>query len=186
MRPFNILDGCFNLKNMSKKTKKLLSWGVGIAFLACITAFVVMGNGNSDQTNRAQYSASVLDALEKTFDFNTISMKDGNVSHQFEIRNDGVEPVVIEKVYTSCMCTTAYITDSSGKRYGEFGMPGHTGSSGTKIEVAPGEAANVEAIFDPNAHGPSGVGFIQRSVYLETNSAASPKMEFSFQATVVR
>ena len=44
----------------------------------------------------------------------------------------------------------------------------------------------LEAVFDPAAHGPSGVGLAQRYVYLETNSAKSPKLEISFQAMVTR
>ncbi len=170
---------------MKKKTKNLISWSVGTIFLVGIVALIVV-SGNSGGRNPAAYSASVLTTLENNFDFNTISMEDGNVSHRFEVKNEEEEPVVIEKVYTSCMCTTAYITNSSGKKYGGFGMPGHVLSSKTSIEIGPGESATIEAVFDPNAHGPSGVGLIQRSIYLETNSAKSPKLEFSFQATVVQ
>lgn len=169
---------------IKKKTKNLLSWSVGLIFLVGIVALIaVSGNGNS--SNPAVYSASVLTAIENSFDFNTISMKDGNVSRQFEVRNDGEEPLIIEKVYTSCMCTTAYIINNSGKKYGAFGMPGHALSK-TNIEIGPGESAVVEAIFDPKAHGPSGVGLAQRSIYLETNSAKSPKLELSFQAMVTK
>lgn len=170
---------------MKKKTKNLISWSVGLIFLVGIITLIVV-SGNSDNQNPAAYSASVLMAIENDFDFNTISMEDGNVSHRFEVKNEGEEQVIIEKVYTSCMCTTAYITNSSGKKYGGFGMPGHGLSPKTSIEIGPGESAIIEAIFDPKAHGPSGVGLVQRSIYLETNSAKSPKLEFSFQATVVR
>ncbi|KKK95197.1 hypothetical protein LCGC14_2675250, partial [marine sediment metagenome] len=76
------------------------------------------------------------------------ALKDGNVSYKFEVKNEGEESVIIEKVYTSCMCTTAYIINNSGKKYGAFGMPGHAPSK-TNIEIGPGESAVVEAIFDP-------------------------------------
>lgn len=141
-------------------------------------------SSDSEISLKSEYG--ILTVEEARFDFGIISMKNGDVSHVFEIKNDGAEPVIIEKIYTSCMCTIAYITDSSGKRYGGFGMPGHGLFSGTNIAVRPGESATVEAIFDPKAHGPSGVGLAERSIYLETNSVKLPKLELSFRATVVR
>ncbi len=170
---------------MKKKTKNLVSCGIGVLFLVGVITLISVG-GNGDGSNPDVYSASVLTILENNFDFNTISMKDGDVSHQFEVKNDGEEPVVIEKVYTSCMCTTVYITNSSGRRYGKFGMPGHGVSSKTNIEVKSGESVTVETIFDPKAHGPSGVGLVQRSVYIETNSAKLSQLELSFQAMVTK
>lgn len=170
---------------MKEKTKTFILWGIGLALLAGIVMLVAFSKNNNGPKT-ATYSASVLQAGEKSFDFETISMKNGNVSHDFEIKNEGAESVVIEKVYTSCMCTTAMITDSAGKTYGAFGMPGHGRTPSTNISVAPSESVAIKAIFDPNAHGPSGVGLAQRSVYLETNSAQSPKLELRFQATVTR
>ena len=115
----------------------------------------------------------------------TIAMKDGKVSHRFEVKNEGQEPVRIEKIYTSCMCTEASIIDGQGKNWGTFGMPGHAGPSKTNITVKPGESVVVETIFDPAAHGPSGVGLAERSVYLESNSQKSPKLELKFSAVVI-
>lgn len=143
-------------------------------------------NKNDNQIKSTTYSASTLTAPEDSFDFKTILMKDGNVSHQFKIDNQGTEPIVIEKIYTSCMCTNATVIDMLGKKLGTFGMQGHGQSSTIKIEVGAGEFITIEAVFDPAAHGPSGVGLIDRSVYLETNSAKSPKLELSFRAMVIR
>lgn len=168
---------------MNKKTKKQIVYSVGIAVFIGI-AFLAMSGSNGNGDGVSPYSASTLTASENTFNFGSIPINGGNVTHEFTIRNDGEEPVVIEKVYTSCMCTSALITDKSGEKYGAFGMPGHGTPSGTKIEVGPGESVTVMAIYDPAAHGPSGIGFVDRSIYLETNSAKSPKLELSFQATV--
>lgn len=153
---------------------------LGLVIIGIIFFLSLQGKNNSSNN---VYSGSILSATEKSFDFKVITMKDGEVSHNFEVKNEGTEPVVIGKVYTSCMCTEAYLIDAAGKKYGAFGMPGHT-SSGTNITVGPGETIILDAVFDPAAHGPSGVGFAQRSIYLETNSTQSPKMEFNFQATV--
>lgn len=170
---------------MKKKTKNLISWGAGLAALAGIVALIAVSGGSD--TKPTAYPAGVLAAVEDSFDFNTISMKDGIVSHKFEVKNDSTEPVKIGKVYTSCACTTAYLIDGLGEKYGKFGMPGHSGLRATAdLEVQPGETIMVEAIFDPAFHGPAGVGLAKRSIYLETNSAKSPKLELSFQAMVTR
>ena len=137
--------------------------------------------------NAGVQTAAALNAEETYFDFGTISMVDGVVSHVFGVKNEGAESVIIKKVYTSCMCTTAFIEDKSGDRYGEFGMPGHGGvARGTNIKIAPGESISVKAVFDPAAHGPSGVGLSERSIYLETNSVQSPRVELKFRAVVAK
>lgn len=168
---------------MNKKNKKLL---IIFAAAAVFSAVIFLTQGGGDGNNSSRYSASALTAFENFFDFKTVSMKDGNVSHKFEVKNEGEELVKIEKIYTSCMCTVASITDGQGRNWGTFGMPGHAGPSKTNIEVKPGETLTVEAIFDPAAHGPSGVGLAERSVYLETNSQKSPRIELKFTALVTK
>lgn len=177
-----------DFNGVKNKTKNLIYVGGALVGLAIIIAVMTIDKNKNDRSGGAKYSAGVIAALENNFDFDTISMSAGKVSHRFEIQNNGAEPVRIEKVFTSCMCTTAFIADSAGNRYGEFGMPGHGHSSSpkTNIEVKPGETVFVDAVFDPAAHGPSGVGLAERSVYLETNSRQSPKIELLFRATVTR
>lgn len=131
-----------------------------------------------------QYSSAALLSDHMMFDFATTPMQQGVVMHDFDVENNGDEPLVIQKVYTSCMCTQAKIIDAQGKEYGAFGMPGHGAVSAANVTMKPGEHMTVRAIFDPAAHGPSGVGLAQRSIYLETNSATNPKLEFKFQALV--
>jgi hypothetical protein len=165
-------------------TKNFIPWAVSVLFLAgIITLFAVSGG---DGASRRIASAGVLNSIESSFDFSTIRMEDGDVSHAFVLTNEGEEPVLIEKVYTSCMCTSTYITDSRGRKYGAFSMPGHGGYPKTRIDVLPGESVSGDAVFDPAAHGPSGVGLVQRSIYLETDSKESPKIELNFTAMVIR
>jgi hypothetical protein len=173
---------------MKKKSSTVLVYVVGtVLVIGAVAAIVVKGNTNAiANSNPATYSASSLSVENNSFDFGTILMQDGNVSYAFKVKNDGEEPVLIGKVYTSCMCTTASVTNASGDTYGLFGMPGHAGASSTNIEIGAGESATVEAVFDPAAHGPSGVGLADRSIYLETNSSKSPRVELKFRATVTR
>lgn len=174
---------------MNKNINLILIIG-GIGFLAAIIFLAGVFNGNKNSQNASvssAYSNSALVVENNNYDFGTISMANGDVSYQFELKNEGEEAVKIEKVYTSCMCTSAAIIDESGKKLGAFGMPGHGGtSSKADIEVKSGETITVEAVFDPTAHGPAGTGLAQRSVYLETNSKKSPKVELNFTAIVTQ
>ncbi len=130
------------------------------------------------------FSAGSLSLPEASFNFQTISMSNGLVSHDFQVKNESSEIVRIEKVSTSCMCTKAILIDSSGKEAGPFGMGGMGGFPWTNLDIAPGQTVTVKAVFDPAAHGPAGVGPISRSVFLETNSQKSPKVELQFSAIV--
>lgn len=170
---------------MTITLKNLILAVVGLAVIIGLSVLLVTDNKSPD--NSKTISSAILAAIETRFDFGTISMQKGNVSHKFELKNEGSEAVVINKVYTSCMCTTASLIDGTGKRLGIFGMPGHGGGSGnTNVNLAAGKSLTVEAIFNPAAHGPSGVGFIERSVYLETNSSETPVIELGFTAEVTK
>lgn len=165
--------------------KQLSFYIIGIVIV--LGGLVYLGS-SGQKTDIKNFSASALRATsDAKFDFGTISMANGKVNHEFSVVNYGDEAVRIEKVYTTCMCTTATISDETGNELGKFGMPGHGGaSSAADITVAPGKTVRINAVFDPAAHGPSGIGFAQRSVYLETNSQKFPKVEFDFQAMVTQ
>lgn len=172
---------------MKKRAKNLIITTIVGAILLIGFVFLVAGNGGGERnTHSSKYSASVLSSAENRFNFGAVSMKEGKVTHRYELKNLGEEPIKVEKVYTSCMCTTAVLFDSEGRKRGKFGMPGHGLPSRTNIEVLPGQKLFVEAVFDPAAHGPSGVGLANRSIYLETNSRKSPKVELKFTAMVSR
>jgi hypothetical protein len=156
----------------------------GIAAGISLLAFLLSGTGGT--TAVAEASSGRLVAEASMHDFGTIEMTDGDVMKDYKVRNAGTEPVTITMVYTSCMCTTANVVDASGRTYRGYGMPGHGPVSKADITVAPGETAIVEAVFDPAAHGPSGIGLADRTIYLETNSAETPILELAFRAMVTR
>ncbi|HEY4473788.1 MAG: hypothetical protein A3D67_01180 [Candidatus Lloydbacteria bacterium RIFCSPHIGHO2_02_FULL_51_22] len=167
------------------KHTQLLVPGAILVLLASGLAYMARDKGGVDSPTATSNGASVLTANETDFDFGTIKMSDGKVTHSFEVANVGSAPIMVTSVYTSCMCTTALVTDAGGKESGPFGMPGHT-SPYTEILIGIGETARVVAVFDPAAHGPSGVGLADRSIYLETNSAQTPRVELKFKALVTR
>lgn len=147
-----------------------IAWGVG---------------GTNAPKDSSFLSSSVFSLAEPSYDFGTISMKKGVVSRDFLLENKGPDPIFISKAYTSCMCTTALLFDKEGRRLGTFGMPGHGGASSiARVTVPAKETITLRAVFDPAAHGPSGVGLADRGIYLETNSKEQPKVEISFTAQV--
>lgn len=115
-------------------------------------------------------------------DFGTISMAAGNVSTTYRIKNDGAAPLTIDRIYTSCMCTTAMLVTASGRKQGPFGMPGHGPLKAVRAQLAPGEIALLEVVFDPAAHGPSGIGRIERVVTV--NAMGTPPLELGMVAMV--
>lgn len=128
-------------------------------------------------------TGSALSTLETFYDFGRISMKNGNVSQVFKVANTSSNDINLSKLYTSCMCTTSYFIRGDESKKGPFGMPGHGGAVPKLNEVIKaGEEIEIEIIYDPNAHGPAGVGLIERSVFLEEENGKT--IEFKFKANV--
>jgi len=124
---------------------------------------------------------SDLTAAQMSFDFGTVSMAAGKVTHLFPIRNANAAPVIVRKISTSCMCTTAQLV-KGGKKLAIYGMPGHGYVPSLNVPLAAQEQAVVEVVFDPAAHGPAGIGRVERYVTIYTG-AAQP-LELSFNALV--
>lgn len=122
-----------------------------------------------------------LSAEETFFDFGTISMANGKVSHVFKVKNANAETVKVSKIYTSCMCTQASIKTQEGTA-GPFGMPGHGIIPKVNKNILPNEEAEVGVIFDPAAHGPAGIGRIERTVYVESDN--NKPLTLNFVVTV--
>jgi len=130
------------------------------------------------------FAAAQFVADDAEFDFGDVSMALGKAEHVFSIRNEG-SAVRITKVYTSCMCTTA-VLDTGGNRLGPFGMPGHDILAETDVTIAAGATFKVEAVFDPAAHGPGGVGRARRVIYLELEDGRLPAYQLVFEANVIK
>lgn len=134
------------------------------------------------ENNTVEDGGNVFSAPETLYDFGSISMKDGKVSHKFTVTNTTSSDVLLERVVTSCMCTVAYIVSGENKK-GPFGMPGHGGPvPKSNYTIKAGETIEIEAVFDPNAHGPAGVGLIERVIAL--TSDAGDTLELTFRTIV--
>lgn len=149
---------------MPKQIKIMATVFVGVVGLGALLYFNQPTEQDKNKTARGV--ANVLNVDKTLHDFGTISMKDGNVKTMFTIKNTSAETVRLSKLSTTCMCTQAsLILDSMN--LGPFGMPGHGAGQTFGEELAAGAQAQIEVEYDPNAHGPSGIGEIQRSVILE-------------------
>ena len=161
--------------------------GIVIALLF-LGGFVLIARPSTPTTvstpPTSSYQGAIIGALsaeEGQFDFGSVSMAKGKVLHEFKMKNTTEADITIGKLYTSCMCTTATL-EMGGKKFGPYGMPGHGFVPSIGEVIRPGEEATVSAVFDPAAHGPAGVGRIERSIIVE-NSAGEP-VEFGFVAVV--
>ena len=80
------------------------------------------------------------------------------------------------------MCTTAWFMKGETQK-GPFGMAGHGYVPPTNESLEPGTEAVIKVVFDPAAHGPAGVGKIERVVYVEGTD--SMLAELNFTANVI-
>lgn len=170
----------FKLIKMNYMNKTIISIIFGILILGSLV-WIAKPNEQTNGTISTTTANTLTIKEANNYDFGTISMANGKVSHQFKIKNTSAEAITINKIYTSCMCTTAELIVGD-KRFGPYGMLGHGAIPKINQTINPNEEVTVNVVFDPAAHGPAGVGRIQRKIIIE-NSAGKP-IEFLFAATV--
>lgn len=163
-----------------------------IALLAALVllGLAVWGYGSGGRSTTASVQGvtnsganSALTAPEILHDFGTIRMKDGLVEKEFTLTNPTSADITITSIVTSCMCTTAYLLSPGGSQKGPFGMPGHSGpATGVEENVRAGESRTLRVVYDPNAHGPAGVGPVDRFVLVTDRSGAT--LQFEIKAIV--
>lgn len=165
---------------MPKQIKILIMAAASILGLG-VLLFLSQPNGNSEVKGNGGGN-NVLEVDRALHDFGTISMKNGKVKTTFKIKNSTAEPMELSKLYTTCMCTEARLF-VNGKTEGPFGMPGHGGIASFQQKIDPQQEADIEVEYDPNAHGPSGVGTIERSVIVEGHGEQLATMNIKANVT---
>lgn len=126
---------------------------------------------------------SALTVSEKVYDFGTISMKDGLVTKDFTVKNPTANDIFIPTLVTSCMCTKAFIVESNGTTKGPFGMPSMGFVPPANETIKAGDSRIIRVVYDPNAHGPAGVGTIDRFIVLTDSSGNSLQLEIKTVVT---
>lgn len=155
-----------------------------IAFVVVgLASFMWLGRFNPVSPSPQNTGAvGALSATENLFDFGTISMKNGLVDHVFRVTNPSNSDISVAKIFTSCMCTEAYIKVGSEEK-GPFGMEGMGYIPPVNEIIKAGESRDVRVVYDPNAHGPSGVGSIDRAVFLTDASGGTFQLEIKAVVT---
>ncbi len=167
---------------MSKKVLSTIFIVIGVVALGLLLLYAEPKAGeNVESKSVSSNQTSQLTADLSFYDFGTISMKNGKVTKSFKVYNNQSNPVLVSKVYTSCMCTDALLKIGT-KSYGPYGMLAHGLVPSVNQEIKPSEEANIDVTFDPNAHGPAGVGVIEREVTVE--QAAGGKLILNIKANV--
>ena len=133
-------------------------------------------------TPSATQNTTTLTAAETFYDFGTISMKNGLVARSFKVTNPTANDIELKTVVTSCMCTKAYI-EGGGATKGPFGMLGMGSVPPANELIRAGESRDIEVVYDPNAHGPAGVGVIDRFVTLTDSSGGTLELEIKAVVT---
>lgn len=144
---------------------------IGFAVVAVRNRAANIGSGESSQ----------IVSTEDMYDFGTISMKEGVVSHTYDISNTGSDMITVKKIYSSCACTKVSLVDGDYKE-GPFGMLGHGGVPEIDYSFESGQKAQIIVDYDPATHGSAGIGDIERLVFIETGHG--PKIELKLKVKV--
>ncbi len=168
-------------------TKSLVALGVVVVASVGLLAFASRWAGSPVTPGPAltarTSSSSDLAANQYSYNFGTISMKDGVVHRDFTITNTSSSTVTLAGVDTSCMCTTAYVVHADGSKEGPFGMDGMGYRYDASDTLAPGATTTVRVVYDPAAHGPAGVGHIDRTIDLHEANGSTLQLEIAADVT---
>lgn len=147
--------------------KKFVLWGTAIILIIIFTGNF-FGFGNSiknflgSQEKPDKQSGPHLVIPIKEYNFGKIKQSGPIVSYGFEMVNNGTEDVKIEKVLTSCNCTSAKID---------------------KDIIKAGEKTFLIVEFDPNYHFES-YDEIMRTATIFSNAINDPRPEIKIFMTV--
>jgi hypothetical protein len=147
-----------------------------------VVAYFAMDWNQRESSAQIVAATGTLSAAQTFHDFGRVSMRNGKVTQRYRLRNDSDAPALVEQLYTSCMCTeTSLLIDN--ERIGPFGMRGHGYTPRISRVIQPGQDAVVEAVFDPNAHGPAGVGRNDRAVSVLMGGQRVLQLQFTAYVT---
>ena len=103
-------------------------------------------------------------------DLGTVSLKKGMVTTEFTIKNEGKSDLIIDKLSSSCGCTSASLVyqDKEGPRFYMAGHGQESPDANWKVSIAPGGEAQVKVYYDPLVHTDL-TGPVTRTVSVHSN-----------------
>ena len=108
--------------------------------------------------------------LETKKDLGVVNVKNGVLTTEFVIKNVGKSNLVVDKLSSSCGCTSASLVYQSteGPRFYMAGHGQKEPDPNWKISIAPGAEAQVKVYYDPTVH-PELTGPVTRQVSVHSN-----------------
>lgn len=176
------------MSDSKNKTNKYIPILSVAAVLLGIISMVYLLVAPVEQSGTPTGNGKVSVTTAMPLDLGTFPIGGGKVSAKFSFKNTGIGPLSLLKGETSCMCTKATIQKNGETVSSTITMPMGAGSAPTRLDItlAPGEEAEIIAVYDPMAHGPTAVGPIKRDVIITTDSKETPEVKFSFFGNVVK
>lgn len=95
----------------------------------------------------------IISLNPNSYDFGDVSQREGKVFTYFDLKNEGKNNLVIDRLETSCGCTFAAIV-FRGEESPYFTMPGH-GYENPEWEgviIPSGEQAQLKIMYNPDVH----------------------------------
>jgi hypothetical protein len=93
----------------------------------------------------------IISLTPGSYDFGDVSQRKGIATTFFEVKNEGKSDLIINKLETSCGCTSASIV-YQGKEGPKFGMDMGQKIPKWQIAIPAGETARLKVYYDPNFH----------------------------------
>ena len=118
----------------------------------------------------APKDAPKISVMETKKDLGIVSQKNGTKKTEFTIKNEGKSELVVDKLSSSCGCTSASLV-YQGQEGPRFYMAGHghdEPDASWQEAIAPGDEATVKVYYDPTVH-PDLTGSVTRTVSVHSN-----------------
>jgi protein-disulfide isomerase len=135
-----------------------------------------MLNNSISAMDPSEIGAPIITISPNNYNFGKISQKKGVTATTFEITNNGKGDLIINKLKTSCNCTSASII-YQGEEGPQFSMPGHGVNErigNWQVSISPNDTAQLKVYYDPNVHknfrGPA-----VREIYIFSNDPVNPE-----------
>lgn len=118
----------------------------------------------------APQDAPRISLPEAKKDLGNVSQKNGVATTEFVIKNNGKSDLVIDKLSSSCGCTSASLIyqETESPRFYMAGHGQESPDANWQVSIAPQDEAKVKVYYDPLVH-PDLTGPVTRTVSIHSN-----------------
>lgn len=130
----------------------------------------------------APQNRPIISLNSDSYDLGDVSQKQGIATTIFELKNEGKEDLIIERLETSCGCTSVSLI-YNGVEGPKFNMPGHGINEEVgdwQMAITPGTSAQLKIYYDPNMHLDFR-GAATRSIYIYSNDPIDFQKEIQIE-----